>query len=133
MEQFKGLIRKFPQVFYLPSGPISSIKGFQHNIETGNHAPVYRLPYHKSPSEMAVIKQELELVAPVTDSNDLHVPEDALIQPDTSSLADAVPSQNSPLAQVALEFALYLQRQLSKSAISSKACKFLYEKFPLAR
>ena len=73
------------------------------------------------------------VVVPVTDSNDLHIPEDALIQPDTSSLADAVPSQNSPHAQVALEFAPYLQRQPSKSAISSKACKFVYEKCPPAR
>ena len=55
-------------------------------------------------------------------------PKMRLFSRDTTNLADAVPSQNSPLVQVALEFALYLQRQPSKSAISTKACKFVYEK-----
>ena len=60
MINFCSLIRKFPQVFYLPSVQLSTIKGFQHNIETGEANPVYRLPYRKSPSELAAIKTELE-------------------------------------------------------------------------
>ena len=35
------------------------IKGFQHNITTNNDTPIYKLPYHKSPSELSAIKEEL--------------------------------------------------------------------------
>ena len=34
------------------------IKGFQHNITTDNYIPIYKLPYRKSPSELATAKEE---------------------------------------------------------------------------
>ena len=60
MLQFKALLQQYPQAFYLPNSPLSCIKGFRHNIDTGNAPPVYRLPYHKSPAELKAIKEELE-------------------------------------------------------------------------
>ena len=59
MTRFKELIRKYPYAFYLPGTSLNSIKGFHHNIHTGDSPPVYRLPYRKSPHEWAAIKDEL--------------------------------------------------------------------------
>ena len=39
---------------------LGTIKGFHHNIDTGNSPPVYRLPYRKSPAELAAIQAELQ-------------------------------------------------------------------------
>ena len=36
------------------------MKGFYHNIDTGQSTPVYRLPYRKSPAELCAIKNELK-------------------------------------------------------------------------
>ena len=60
MSKFKGLLKRFPRAFYLPNSPLSPIKGFHHNIDTGNASPVYKLPYRKSPAELAAIKTEIE-------------------------------------------------------------------------
>ena len=60
MKQFKELIRKYSHAFYLPGSELSTITGFHHNIPTGDSPPVYRLPYRKSPSELAAIKDELQ-------------------------------------------------------------------------
>ena len=60
MDKFKALLRKYPQAFHLPNSPLSPIKGFHHNIETGDSPPVYKLPYRKSPAELQAIKKELE-------------------------------------------------------------------------
>ncbi len=48
------------QAFFLPNSPLSTIKCFYHNINTGDSSPVYRLPYRKSPAELSAIKEELE-------------------------------------------------------------------------
>ena len=60
IDKFKALLGKYPHVFHLPNSPLSTIKGFYHNINTGESPPVYRLPYRKSPAELAAIKEELE-------------------------------------------------------------------------
>ena len=60
LAQFKQLLSKYPHIFHLPNSPLSTIKGFYHNIDTGQAPPVYRLPYRKSPAELAAIKEELE-------------------------------------------------------------------------
>ena len=60
IKQFKELIRKYSHAFYLPGSELSTITGFYHNISTGDYPPVYRLPYQKSPSELATIKDELQ-------------------------------------------------------------------------
>ena len=60
MKQFKDLIRKYSHLFYLPGSELGTITGFHHNIPTGDSPPVYRLPYWKSPSELAAIKDELQ-------------------------------------------------------------------------
>ena len=59
MTRFKELIRKYPHAFYLQGTSLNTIKGFHHNILTGDSPPVYRLPYRKSPHELAAIKDEL--------------------------------------------------------------------------
>ena len=58
--KFTGLLKQYPNAFYLPNSPLSTIKGFYHNIQTGDSPPVYKLPYRKSPAELAAIKEELE-------------------------------------------------------------------------
>ena len=60
MHSFKNLLAQYPQAFHLPNTPLSTVKGFQHNIDTGEYPPVYQLPYRKSPSELKAIKDELE-------------------------------------------------------------------------
>ena len=57
--RFKELIRKYPSAFYWPGTSLNTIKGFHHNIHTGDSPLVYRLPYRKSPRELAAIKDEL--------------------------------------------------------------------------
>ena len=59
MTRFKELIRKYPHAFYLPGTSPNTIEGFHHNIHTGDSPLVYRLPYQKSPHELAAIKDEL--------------------------------------------------------------------------
>ena len=60
MQQFKGLLRKYPEAFYLPGTKLGTVKDFYHNINTGQSPPVYRLPYRKSPAELCAIKSELQ-------------------------------------------------------------------------
>ena len=60
MEKFKALLHKYPEAFYLPGSQLGTMKGFYHNIDTGQSPPVYRLPYHKSPAELCAIKNELQ-------------------------------------------------------------------------
>ena len=60
MDQFKEILRKYPEAFHLPGTPLGTIKGFYHNIDTGDSPPVYQLPYRKSPSELSAIKNELQ-------------------------------------------------------------------------
>ena len=54
MTRFKDLIRKYAHAVYLPGTSLNTIKGFHHNIHTGDSPPVYRLPYRKSPHELAI-------------------------------------------------------------------------------
>ena len=44
----------------MPTSPLYPIKGFYHDIDTGDSPPVYKLPYRKSPAELQAIKNELE-------------------------------------------------------------------------
>ena len=53
-------IMDHPEAFHLPGTPLGTIKGFYHNIDTGDSPPVYQLPYRKSPSKMCAIKNELQ-------------------------------------------------------------------------
>ena len=76
VDKFKQLLRRYPTAFYLPGSQLSMIKGFQHNITTNNDTPIYKLPYRKSPSELAAVKEELHRMLK------LHI-----IQPSTSEWA----------------------------------------------
>ena len=60
MAKFKQLIRKYSHAFHLPNSPLTAIKGFYHNINTGDAPPVYKLPYRKCPAELCAIKEELQ-------------------------------------------------------------------------
>ena len=60
MQEFKELLRKYPEAFYLPGSQLGTMKGFYHNIDTGQAPSVYRLPYRKSPAELCAIKNELQ-------------------------------------------------------------------------
>ena len=60
MSAFKDILCKYPTAFHLPGTPLGTIKGFYHNIDTGDSPPVYQLPYKKSPTELCAIKNELQ-------------------------------------------------------------------------
>ena len=60
MQEFKELLRKYPDAFYLLGSKLGTMKGFYHNIDTGQAPPVYRLPYRKSPAELCAIRNELQ-------------------------------------------------------------------------
>ena len=60
MSEFKQILRKYPTAFHLPGTPLGTIKGFSHNIDTGDSPPIYQLPYKKSPVELCAIKNELQ-------------------------------------------------------------------------
>ena len=60
--QFKVLLRKYPAAFYFPGALLHPIKGFHHDIHTGDAPPVYRMPYRKSPPELAAIKEQLKML-----------------------------------------------------------------------
>ena len=60
MQQFKVLLRKYPEAFYLPGSQSGTIKEFYHNIDTAQSPLVYRIPYRKSPAELCAIKNELQ-------------------------------------------------------------------------
>ena len=59
MQQFKGLLRKYPETFYFPDAKLGTVQEFFHNIDTAQSPLVYRLPYRKSPAELCAIKSEL--------------------------------------------------------------------------
>ena len=60
MQQFKGLLRKYLEAFYLPGTKLGTVKDFYHNIDTGQSPPVYCLPYRRNPAELCAIKSELQ-------------------------------------------------------------------------
>ena len=70
------MLRTYPTAFCRLGSQLSMIKGFQHNITMDNDTPIYKLPYRKSSSELALIKEELHRMLK------LHI-----IQPSTSEWA----------------------------------------------
>ena len=62
MSNFKNLLRRCPEAFHIPGSALGIIKGFYHNIDTGESPPVYKLPYRTSPAESLAIKAELERI-----------------------------------------------------------------------
>ena len=59
LTQFKALIRKYLTAFHLPGAELNPVKGFHHDINTGDSPPVYCMPYHKNPQELTAIKEQL--------------------------------------------------------------------------
>ena len=45
LAQVKEVLCKYAHVFHLPNLPLSTIKSFYHNMDTGQVPPVYCLPY----------------------------------------------------------------------------------------
>ena len=60
MQQFKQYLHEFPTAFLLPNSPLTTIKGFEHTVDTGNAQPVYKPPYRKSPQELRAVRDEIE-------------------------------------------------------------------------
>ena len=65
MARFKDLFRKYAHAFYLPGTSLNTIKGFRHNIHTGDSPPVYGLPCRKIPHELTTITETISLDLPV--------------------------------------------------------------------
>ena len=55
MSNFKNLLHRYSEAFHIPGSPLGIIKGFYHNIDTGESPPVYKLPYCKIPAELLAI------------------------------------------------------------------------------
>jgi len=74
---------------------------------------------------------EKVVVVPDHQPGDLRIPDEAILEP----LPDQQIRQtaNPDLATVAMEFGKYLQSLPNKSAVSSQACKYVYEHFPASR
>ena len=85
MDQFKEILHKYPEAFHLRGTPLGTIKGFYHNIDTGDSPPVYLLPYLKSPSELCAIKNELQHILSMNIIQPSHSPYGSLhFSPQTS-------------------------------------------------
>ena len=77
---------------------------------------------------------EKVVVVPEPEPTDLRLPSDAIVEPETDVAPQSINRHPNPdLVTVALEFGKYLESQPSKSAVSSQACKFVYERNPSAR
>ena len=80
------------------------------------------------------INIEKVVVVPEVSASDIRVPEDATNTPKIETFAEQSKiSANPDLVSVAFEFGKYLETLPNKSAVSSQACKFVYEHFPAAR
>ena len=77
---------------------------------------------------------EKVVVVPDPETGDLRIPNDAILEPETESVDQGIiRSANPDLVTVAHEFGKYLESLPSKSAVSSQACKHVYEQFPASR
>ena len=80
------------------------------------------------------INMEKVIVVPDSDTDDLRVPNDAIVDIDSDSDPSVVHTfrPQSDLMQVAFEFGKYLHSLPSKSSTTSQACKFVYQSYPSA-
>ena len=77
---------------------------------------------------------EKVVVVPEVSALDIRIPEDATNMPEIKTFAEQSKiSANPDLVSVASEFGKCLETLPNKSAVSSQACKFVYEHFPAAR
>ena len=60
MKQFKQYLQEFPTAFLLPNSLLTTIKGFEHKVCTGNAKSVYKPRYRKSPKELHAVRDEIE-------------------------------------------------------------------------
>ena len=60
VKQFKQYLQEFLTAFLLPNSPLTTIKGFEHTVDTGNAQSVYKPPYRKSPQELCAVRDETE-------------------------------------------------------------------------
>ena len=81
------------------------------------------------------INGEKVIVVPEPDTDDLQVPNDAIVDIDRDSDPPVVHTfrPQSDFTQVAFEFGKYLHSLPSKSSTASQACKFVYQSYPSAR
>ena len=92
-----------------------------HKVDTGENLP-------------RPVNIEKVVVAPEFASADLRPPDEILVAPDIGPNAEqGHANPNADLVSVAFEFGKYLESLPKKSAVSSQACKFVYEHFPAAR
>ena len=89
-----------------------------HKVDTGENFP-------------RPVNIEKVVVAPESASADLRPPDEILVEPDIGPNAEqGHANPNADLVSVAFEFGKYLESLPNKSAVSSQACKFVYEHFP---
>ena len=74
MQQFKGLLRKYPEAFYLLGTKLGTVKDFFHNIGIGQSPLVYRLPYRKGSAELCAIKSDLQKMLMLSIIQPIHLP-----------------------------------------------------------
>ena len=81
------------------------------------------------------INVERVIVVPDPDTDDLQVPNDAIVDIHSDSDPSVVHTfrPQSDLMQVAFEFGKNLHSLPSKSSTASQACKFVYQSYPCAR
>ena len=81
------------------------------------------------------INEEKVFEVPEPDTDDLQVPNDAIVDIDSNSDLPVVHTfrPQSDSMQVAFEFGKYLHSLPSKSSTASQACKFVYQSYPPAR
>ena len=60
--QLDTLIRKYAHVFMLPGAPFKGVDHVRHEIDTGESQPQYTPPYPKSPTQLKIIKEEIQKI-----------------------------------------------------------------------
>ena len=160
MKQFKQYLHEFPTAFLLPNSPLTTIKGFEHTVDTGNAEPVYKPPYRKSPQDLRAVRDEIEqmlklkIIEPsnsmgstvhpsfniydlrednCTEQEQCELPTQEQYDLSTQGLKLLGKNFNRDLALVAYKFGQYLAKLPNKTAIASEVCKYVYNEMPEAR
>ena len=59
-QDLETLVRKYAHVFMLPGAPFRGVTTPEHSIDTGDAPPQYQPPYAQSPSQLQIMKAEIQ-------------------------------------------------------------------------